>query len=104
MSGFEEFLTPEITGIAVAFLVIVAVGGVIYSLFQPSLSGTKKRDQRLQAVSARPQNDSQRKQLRDNDRRKKSIQDQLKEFEDRQRAKHDKQQKISLKLRMEQAG
>ena len=104
MSALSDFITPEITGIAVAFLVIVAVGGVMYSLFQPSLSGTKKRDQRMQAVAARPQNDSQRKQLRDTDRRKKSIQDQLKEFEERQRKKHDKQQKVSLKMSMEQAG
>ncbi|MES0809881.1 type II secretion system F family protein [Roseibium sp. SCPC15] len=104
MSGFEDFLTPEVTGIAVAVLVMLAVGGVIFSIFQPTLSGTKQRDQRIQAVSARPQNDSQRKQLRDNDRRKKSIQDQLKDFEERQKAKHDKQQKISLKIRMEQAG
>ncbi|WP_428645195.1 type II secretion system F family protein [Roseibium sp.] len=104
MSGFEDFLTPQVTGIAVAVLVMLAVGGIIYSLFQPTLSGTKRRDQRLSAVSARPQNENQRKQLRDNDRRKRSIQDQLKEFEERQKAKHDKQAKLSLKARMEQAG
>ncbi len=104
MSGFEDFLTPEITGIAVAVLVMLAVGGVIYSLFQPTLSGTKRRDQRLNAVSARPQFENQRKQIRDNDRRKRSIQDQLKEFEERQKAKQNKQAKISLRMRMEQAG
>lgn len=104
MSGFEDLLTPEITGIAVAVLVMLAVGGIIYSLFQPALSGTKRRDQRVQAVAARPQSETQRKQLRDTDRRKKNIQEQLKEFEERQRAKQDKQQKVSLKTRMEQAG
>lgn len=104
MSGLEDFLSPQITGIAVAVLVMLSVGGVIYSLFQPTLSGTKKRDQRIQAVSARPQNENQRKALRDTDRRKKSIQDQLKDFEDRQKAKQDKQQKVSLKVKMEQAG
>jgi len=104
MSGFEDFLSPQITGVAIAMLVMLAVGGVIYGLFQPTLSGSKRRDQRLQAVAARPQSEKQRKQLRDNDRRKKSIQDQLKEFEERQRAKQDKHQKVSLKVRMEQAG
>jgi tight adherence protein B len=104
MSGLEDFLTPEVTGIAVALLVMLSVGGVIYSFFQPTLSGTKKRDQRVQAVSARPQNENQRKQIRDTDRRKKSIQDQLKDFESRQKSKQDKQQKVSLKVRMEQAG
>jgi len=104
MSGLEQFLTPEVTGIAVAFLVMLAVGGVIFSLFQPTLSGSKRRDQRMQAVAARPQSEKQRKALRDTDRRKKSIQDQLKDFEVRQQAKQDKQQKVSLKTRMEQAG
>jgi tight adherence protein B len=104
MSGLEEFLSPEVTGLAVAFLVMLAVGGVIYSVFQPALSGSKRRDQRMQAVAARPQSEKQRKALRDTDRRKKSIQDQLKDFEERQQAKQHKQQKVSLKTRMEQAG
>jgi len=104
MAGFEEFLTPEITGLAVAVLVMLAVGGVIFSIFAPTLSGTKRRDKRMQAVSARPQNEKQRKALRDVDRRKRSIQDQLKEFEERQKVKQDKQKKVSLKVRMEQAG
>ncbi|KZM48406.1 type II secretion system F family protein [Labrenzia sp. OB1] len=104
MSGLEELLTPQVTGLAIALLVMLAVGGVIFSLFQPQLSGSKRRDQRLQAVAERPQSEKQRKHLRDNDRRRRSIQDQLKEFDDRQKAKQHKQQKISLKVRMEQAG
>ena len=51
MSGFEDFLTPQVTGIAVALLVMFAVGGLIFSLFAPSLSGTKRRDQRMMAVA-----------------------------------------------------
>ncbi|POF34448.1 type II secretion system F family protein [Roseibium marinum] len=104
MSGLEELITPQVTGLAIAVLVMLAVGGVIFSLFQPMLSGSKRRDQRLQAVAERPQSEKQRKHLRDNDRRRRSIQDQLKEFDDRQKAKQHKQQKISLKVRMEQAG
>lgn len=104
MSALEEFLTPQITGLAVAVLVMLAVGGIIFSLFQPALSGTKQRDKRIQAVAARPQSENQRKALRDTDKRKRSIQDQLKDFEERQKAKQHKQQKVSLKTRMEQAG
>ncbi|PVB59376.1 type II secretion system F family protein [Labrenzia sp. 011] len=104
MSGLDQFLTPQVTGIAVAALVMLAVGGVIFSLFQPMLSGSKRRDQRLLAVAERPQSEKQRKNLRDNDRRRRSVQDQLKEFEERQKVKQNKQQKISLKVRMEQAG
>jgi tight adherence protein B len=104
MSGFEAYLTPEVTGIAAALLVMLAVGGIIFSVFQPALSGTKRRDQRMQAVSARPQSENLRKAMRDVDRRKRSIQDQLKEFEDRQKAKQNKQKNVSLKVKMEQAG
>ncbi|MHA7774857.1 type II secretion system F family protein [Roseibium sp. M-1] len=104
MSGFEAFLTPQVTGLAVALLVMLAVGGIIYSIFQPSLSGNKRRDQRVQAVSARPQSENQRKAMRDVDRRKRSIQDQLKEFEERQKAKQNRQKNVSLKVKMEQAG
>lgn len=104
MSGFEQFMTPAITGTAVAVLVMLSVGGIIFGLFLPSLSGTKRRDERMSAVSARPQNENQRKQARDTNRRKKSIQDQLKEFEERQKAKQDSQQNVSLKVKMEQAG
>ncbi len=104
MSGLEQFMTPTIMGIAVAVLAMLSVGGIIYGLFLPALSGTKRRDARISAVSARPQNEKQRKQVRDTDRRRKSIQDQLKDFESRQKAKQDRQQKISLKLKMEQAG
>jgi len=104
MSGFEQFMTPAITAAAVAILVMLSVGGVIFSLFQPKLSGSKRRDQRMNALSARPQSETQRKQLRDNDRRKKSIQDQLKDFEERQKTKYDKQKNITMKVKMEQAG
>lgn len=104
MSGFEQFMTPAVTAIAVAVLVMLSVGGVIFGLFMPSLSGAKKREERLSALSARPQSEKQRKQVRDNDRRKKSIQDQLKDFEERQKAKYDKQKNVSLKVKMEQAG
>ncbi|GAA0779657.1 type II secretion system F family protein [Roseibium denhamense] len=104
MAGLEELLTPTVTGIAVALLVMFSVAGLIYGLFQPALSGSKRSDKRLQAVSARPQSEKQRRQVQDNNRRKKSIQDQLKDFEDRQRAKQEKQNNASLKARMEQAG
>lgn len=104
MSGFEDFMTPAVTGAAIALLVMLSVGGVIYGLFLPTLSGTKRREERLQSVAVRPQTENQRKQLRDTNRRKKSIQDQLKDFDDRQKAKQDKQKNVSLRIQMEQAG
>lgn len=104
MNAFEAFLTPEVTGMAVAALVALSIGGVIYALFQPFLSDTRRRDKRLNGITERPQSYEQRKKVRDGDRRKRSVQDQLKEFEDRQKAMALKQKKISLNVRLEQAG
>lgn len=104
MNGFDFFLGPGMTGLAVAVLVTLSIGGLIYGLFQPSLSGTKRRDERLTSIASRPQTADHRKMARDGDRRKKSIQDQLKEFEDRQKARVEKSKKISLNARLEQAG
>ncbi len=104
MEAFEPFFTPGITGIAVALLVTFSIGGVIYALFQPLLSATRRRDQRLSGITERPQSYELRKQARDGDRRRKSVQDQLKDFEERQKAALQQQKKISLRVRLAQAG
>ncbi|GGB57314.1 pilus assembly protein [Roseibium aquae] len=104
MDAFEYFLSPEITGLAVAVLAAVSVGGLMYALFQPALSGTKRRDERLQSIATQGRTLEQRKKIKDNDRRRKTVQDQLSQFEERQKAKADKQKKLTLRQRLEQAG
>lgn len=104
MEAFEPFMTPGVTGVAVAVLVALSIGGVIYALFQPLLSGSRRRDKRLSGIAARPQSVELRKKVGDGDRRRKSVQDQLKDFEERQKAKLQKQKRPSLSVRLEQAG
>jgi tight adherence protein B len=104
MPDIQSLIGPGGSAIFVAVLAACSVGGVIYALFQPALSGTKRRDERLGVIAKRPQTSDVRVKVMDGDKRRKSVQDQLKEFEERQRKKQDKRTNISLNARMEQAG
>lgn len=104
MPDLQSLLGPGFTTLGVAILVALSIGGVIYALFQPALSGTKRRDERINVIAARSQSVEVRSQARDGDKRRKSVQDQLKEFEERQKKKLNKQSNVSLTVRMEQAG
>ncbi|NBN64657.1 pilus assembly protein [Microvirga tunisiensis] len=104
MDLLQSFLTPGVTTFAVAALVALSIGGIIYALFEPILSGSKKRDERLGQISARPATAADRRPGRDADRRRKSVQDQLKELEDKQKARAKQVSKLSLNARIEQAG
>ncbi|MBA5776228.1 type II secretion system F family protein [Stappia sp. F7233] len=105
MSDLQELLTPEVTSIAVALLVALSIGGVLYALLQPSISGNERREQRLREVaSSSPGHQIERLKLRDADKRRRNVQDQLKEFEERQKSKQKKANRIGLEIRLRQAG
>lgn len=104
MPEIQSSLPPMITTFAVALLVALSIGGVIYALFQPVLSGAKRRDARMNVIAARPQSIEKRRQVKDGDRRKRSVQDQLKDFEERQKNKQNRRNNPTLSMRMEQAG
>jgi len=104
MDAFEAFLTPQVTGLAVAVLVAISIAGVLYAVFQPMLSGNKRRDARISSITVRDQSLEQRKKFKDGERRRKSVQDQLSQFEERQKAKANKQKNLNLRQRLEQAG
>ncbi|MBD3756062.1 MAG: type II secretion system F family protein [Gammaproteobacteria bacterium] len=104
MPEIQSSLPPMITTFAVALLVALSIGGVIYALFQPVLSGAKRRDARMNVIAARPQSIEKRRQVKDGDRRKRSVQDQLKDFEERQKNKQHRRNNPTLSMRMEQAG
>ncbi|MCA1297549.1 type II secretion system F family protein [Stappia indica] len=104
MSDLQALLTPELTMIAVVLLVAFSIGGVLYALFQPSLSGEKRGMKRLQHVKARAESREATQRVRDLDRRRRSVQDQLKEFEERERDKHRDAARPSLEKRISQAG
>ncbi len=104
MPGLEAYLTPQFTAVAVAVLVALSIGGVLYAFMQPRLSGASKQEERIRELASRSSMNLDRAKSRDADRRRKTVHDQLKEFEDRQKSKQSKAKKISLELRLRQAG
>ncbi|WP_067339863.1 type II secretion system F family protein [Stappia indica] len=105
MADLQSFLSPQVTMIAVALLATLSIGGIIYALFEPQLSGRAAREKRMKSVSARSSVtiDATRK-ARDGDRRRKSVQDQLKEFEAREKKKQQRAARLTLDERIDQAG
>lgn len=97
--------SPEVTTIAVVGLVIFATAGVLYALLQPQISGDNRQTKRLaRAATSRTQVVAERRTAHDADRRRKSIQDSLKEVEQRQKAKIKKSNAPALMTRIQQAG
>lgn len=89
---------PEINSLAIFFLVAVAIGGVAYVFLYPILSGERKAEQRVASVAraepiARKVRGSQKS-------RRDTIENTLKEFEERNR----KQKSPPLAVRIAQAG
>jgi len=83
---------------AVAFLAAIAVGGVAYVFLYPMLSGERQAEKRRESVArAAPAARVARGQPR---ARRDSIENTLKEFEER----HSKKAKLSLGTRIAQAG
>ncbi|WP_425088650.1 type II secretion system F family protein [Stappia sp.] len=104
MSELKDFISPELTMLATALLAAFSIGGILYALLQPMLTGEKQRDKRLKSVSSRATTIDAARLLKDNDRRRKSVQDQLRDFETREKKRKDKQARLSLEERIEQAG
>ncbi|PTW62713.1 tight adherence protein B [Breoghania corrubedonensis] len=97
--------SPEVTIIAVVGLVVLATGGVLYALLQPQISGDTRQSKRVaQAATSRTQVVADRRNVHDADKRRKSIQDSLKEIEQRQKTKAKKSNEPGLMTRIQQAG
>ncbi len=105
MADLQSFLSPEVTTIAIALLATFSIGGIIYALFEPQLSGRTAREKRMKSVAVRNSAaiDATRK-ARDGDRRRKSVQDQLKEFEAARRRSSSAPRALTLDERIDQAG
>ncbi|WP_417768452.1 type II secretion system F family protein [Stappia sp.] len=104
MADLQAFLTPQVTTIAVALLAAFSIGGIIYAIFEPVLSGRKAREKRMESVSSRSVTIDAARRAKDGDRRRKSVQDQLKEFESREKKKAQKAARLSIEDRIDQAG
>lgn len=104
MADLQAFLTPGVATIAIALLAAFSFGGILYALFEPQLSGRAAREKRMQAVASRNITIDAARLARDGDRRRKSVQDQLKEFEAREKKKQHRATHLSLDQRLDQAG
>ncbi len=104
MAELFATLPPEMTFVAVAVLVALSLGGVLYALFQPQLSGDRHRQERLKGVTERGILLTEKRKERDGERRRRSVQEQLREFEDRQKNKQRAANRPNLDQRLAQAG
>jgi tight adherence protein B len=100
-----DFLTPQVLVIALAVLATLAVGGVAYALFFNRVRGKSSAERRMEAVAER--SGSAAVVVRAADavaRRRRSVQESLKEAEVREKAKASKRTSPPLELRLQQAG
>jgi tight adherence protein B len=94
-------LTPLAMQIAVFLLAALCTGGLLTAAFYPRLTRDRQSDLRLHAVSE-GHNSAQTRTRAGGSHRKRSLEDVLREIEEKQRAKQ--RSKPSLAARMRQAG
>ncbi len=92
-------LSPELREIAIIILAALGVGGIVYVLIYPYISGEKKTDKRIKNV-AQASRQSRAVGQDASQNRRKQVQDTLKELEAKQKAR----QKITLRTRLTRAG
>lgn len=96
-------MEPAIVQIAIFLLVILSLGGIAGAAVYPLLTGEKRQNKRLQMVTS-DSNMKDRRATADENRRKRNVEDAVKEIEEHQKAKARRSAKPSLMLRMRQAG
>jgi len=91
-----------ITVVAIAGLVVLSIGGVLYALLYPLLSRSARGDKRLERLKSKPSRikgvEAQGHQKR------RSVQDRLKELEQKQKKEEKKRKSPPLWMRLQQAG
>jgi len=97
-------LSPFALQIALVALVVLAVGGVLTAALYPRLAGGTKSEKRLQAVADANRKPIERVTGGDEGRRRRSVEDTLKELEEAQKAKARRDKKPALATRIRQAG
>jgi tight adherence protein B len=96
--------SPFVVQMAVVMLAIFSVGGVLAAAFYPRLSGGTKGEKRLQAIAETKRKAAADRIAGEEGRRRRSVEDTLKELEETQKAKARSSQKPTLTIRMRQAG
>jgi tight adherence protein B len=90
--------------VAVAALAVFSIGGVVVAALYPMLGGRSKVEKRLETISANKRKAAGERISAEEGRRRRSVEDTLKELEETQKAKARKSQKPTLNTRMRQAG
>ncbi len=85
--------------LALGFLAATAIGGVAWVFLYPLLSGEKQADSRRAAI-AKPEPASKRQADKTQRSRREQVETSLKDLE----ARHQKESKVSLSVRLQQAG
>lgn len=93
---------PDIVPILAMVVGAIALGGTVYFLSAPYLSGEVRAEKRVKGVAEATVKRTTRKNptVEASASRRKAVADTLKDLEDRQRAK----EKVSLRLRLQRAG
>jgi len=95
---------PGVVEIAVFMLAIFSAGGVLVAVLYPRLTGGSKGDKRLQAIAATKRKVAGDRIAAEEGRRRRSVEDTLKELDEVQKAKAHRNRKPTLTTRMRQAG
>ncbi len=95
-------LGSSVTSFAIAFMAMVAVGGLAWVFLGPRLSGQAQADKRVKAVSRATATGSAnvRRELADMQKRRKQLADTIKEIE----TKNKQRKKPPLRAKLQQAG
>jgi len=100
-----DFLTPQMTVIALAVLAFLAVGGIVYAIFFNRVRGRSSADKRREAIAERSGDGAKVVAAADSAaRRRRSVQESLKEMEAKEKAKASQRKSPPLSLRIQQAG
>ncbi|MYZ48669.1 type II secretion system F family protein [Propylenella binzhouense] len=97
-------MSPTTVQIAVILLAVFSFGGLAVAALYPRLSGASKPTKRLEHVAAPRSMADRRNAISDESRRRRSVEETLKEIEEKQKAQLKKSAKPSLAIRMRQAG
>lgn len=96
--------SPLVVEVAVAVLAVFSVGGVLVSLLYPRLSGDSKGEKRLESIAATKRQTAADRITSEEGRRRRSVEETLRELEEAQKAKARSSTKPTLTTRMRQAG
>jgi len=96
--------SPLIVQVAVALLAVLSVGGVLVSVLYPRLAGGSKGEKRLKTIAESKRQAAVDRISAEEGRRRRSVEDTLKELEETQKAKARSSTKPTLTVRMRQAG